>query len=909
MFSKFRIEAVERRARPAGEVTAKTREHPRSNALVSILVHTPAGSQVDAVLERLRPTSYRPIEVVVVTEDPTISDRIDLPAYVKLLVLSGSPSTAVAYNHAAASARGDYLAILPAHLYPIRPTWLTQMVVSLETDSTIAVGAPTTSFDASGNVRPVLHGGVVLGGRGSAPSFQPHPLCESPQADLPPEWQVDALDAGALLVRRSDFDEVGGFDRDFLCGFELLDLTLSLAQRGNVVVNRHAECRQTDPTALPDDLDEFIGAHNLRAFVEKWGARPTRTRIRQYLLDPKQRRRVAITLPPEELGVAAADHHLGRALGRAFEADGWIVTLVPPEEQALRALPGDIDLVISLTDSCDVRHAPRSSLKAAWVRKWVDRWIEKPWFETFDFVYAASSLAAEAISDRTQVQPLMLPPAIDLSEFIPGTAPPYFRNDYVFVGHNIGSGRLLQDVWDVRSDERALVLGTGWDSVPRFARYWRGELKREHLSNVFRGAKLTLDDTPRALKAYGLINDSALEALASGSLVLTDNESASNEYFDGELPVYRNWREFRAALDRFLTNDEARRELVDSLRSKVVTNHDVTAVPARMLAEAASAVYRPTFAIKVASPSPEAAPRWGDTHFGAGLAAALRARGFRARVDILPDWDDPVRQEVDVVILIRGRKSYVPKRGHINVLWLISHPDEISPLECDAYDLVLVASKRFAAHLQSRTSTPVHFFPQATDGRRFVPGEKAPGLTDRALFVGNSRGVDRPAVSWALEQQVPLTVYGKGWEDVLPDAVLAGEYVPNEELPMLYRSAGVVLNDHWPDMREHGFVSNRIFDVLGSGGVVVSDAVAGIEELFGSTVPVFRDAEELASIASSLLSDGALRQELSEKGSKLVHGHHTFERRAEQLVELLRPLLESHELDLAGSRPDLQGAY
>ena len=58
--------------------------------------------------------------------------------------------------------------------------------------------------------------------------------------------------------------------------------------------------------------------------------------------------------------------------------------------------------------------------------------------------------------------------------------------------------------------------------------------------------------------------------------------------------------------------------------------------------------------------------------------------------------------------------------------------------------------------------------------------------------------------------------------------VVAGRHVPNDELGALYASAGVVLSDHWADMRELGFVSNRTFDVLASGGRLFSDDVPGL---------------------------------------------------------------------------------
>ena len=71
---------------------------------------------------------------------------------------------------------------------------------------------------------------------------------------------------------------------------------------------------------------------------------------------------------------------------------------------------------------------------------------------------------------------------------------------------------------------------------------------------------------------------------------------------------------------------------------------------------------------------------------------------------------------------------------------------------------------------------------QATDPVLFHP---QPGLEDtgaEVLFVGNSRRVLRPVVRDALEAGLPLTVYGDLWDGLVPDGVVAGRSLPNDEL-------------------------------------------------------------------------------------------------------------------------------
>src|SRR5690606_5057123 len=146
-----------------------------------------------------------------------------------------------------------------------------------------------------------------------------------------------------------------------------------------------------------------------------------------------------------------------------------------------------------------------------------------------------------------------------------------------------------------------------------------------------------------------------------------------------------------------------------------------------------------------------------------------------------------------------------------NILWIISHPDQVPFEELEAFDLVYVASDSFAALLRQWIDVPALGLLQATDQSRFVPPARA-RATGGLFFAGNTRGQDRPVVRWAIELGLPLEMYGFGWGDAVPARSLRGERIPNAELPARYAAATAVLGDHWPAMVDFGFVSNRIFD-------------------------------------------------------------------------------------------------
>jgi glycosyltransferase involved in cell wall biosynthesis len=217
----------------------------------------------------------------------------------------------------------------------------------------------------------------------------------------------------------------------------------------------------------------------------------------------------------------------------------------------------------------------------------------------------------------------------------------------------------------------------------------------------------------------------------------------------------------------------------------------------------------------------------------------------------------------------------------------MSHPEEVSEAELDAADLVLGASVRLARELGRRTTTPVNVLPQGADGRRFSPGEPDPALATDVLFVGNSRAVARPAVLGALEAGLDLTLIGTGWERFVDPRRVLRPSVPNSDVGRWYRSAEIVLNDHWEEMRQWGLVSNRVFDVLACGGCVVSDELPGLTELLDGAVPTFSTTEELGATVRRLLADPEERAERVARGQRVVLAEHTWQHRARQLVQLV----------------------
>jgi hypothetical protein len=305
-----------------------------------------------------------------------------------------------------------------------------------------------------------------------------------------------------------------------------------------------------------------------------------------------------------------------------------------------------------------------------------------------------------------------------------------------------------------------------------------------------------------------------------------------------------------------------------------------------------------SFVITIAAPSARAAPKWGDWHLAQALARALGDLGHPVRVQSVGDADEPASRAADVQLVLRGKSPVRRTPGQRHVLWVISHPDLLTPAECDEADLVLVASTRFADELRARTSTPVRPMLQATDPHRFRPVTPDPRWAHPVTIVANARHTLRPIVADALAAGLRPAIVGRGWDKLVDPDLVVAEQVTNEQLAVVYSSAGVVLNDHWADMRTHGFASNRIFDTLACAAPLVSDDLPELDELFGEAVATYRDLDELRTAVDRALADPPAARARAAAGRELVLAHHTFDHRARELLDHLDHLTS----DPAGPR-------
>jgi GT2 family glycosyltransferase len=851
-------------------------------------------------------TSYPALEVIVIdnaSSDATLDylDSLETPFPVRVLAYEDNLSFAEANARGARHARGELLLFLNNDIEPFESGWLKELVCALDSDGVEAVGATLLhpeDLSLPEDAQPLVqHRAIRFCRRDDMIKGFNHGDGEGLwEGSFGIDSRAPAVTAACMLIASDSFERVGGFDGRYRYGTEDVDLGLKLLVGGgeSAGVGRSVLYHRESSTQnrASSEFRRLNRLENRRLFLERWAPQVAREyRLARLRCDPfwtdGSGARVAVTLTSLDVADGWGDWYSGHEIGDALERLGWRVTYVERKGDRWYELPEELDYVLSLMDPFDLRRVPAHVTTIAWIRNWTERWLERPWFERADVLLASSRGTAELIEERTGRRTIRFPLAVNPERFRPRPREERLAADYVFTGNWWGVDRDIQRALAPRNGERVAIYGKDWEQVPELAPYARGQLPYEQLPLLYPSAKLVLDDTQGPTLPYGALNARVFDALACGTLPVTNCVAGVRELFDEDFPVWDARETLRATLDELLGDERRRAELTARYRETVLTRHTYAHRAGELREILVEHEQRLGFCLKIGAPNRHVAPTWGDLHYAESIARELRRRGHRVQVHTLDEWEDEDGLSYDVVVHLKGLSRFHPKPGQFNVLWSISHPESLTGEECDGYDLVAVASPLFAAQLRERTRTPVVVLEQATDHWVMRP-DPCPELAHELVYVANSRNVLRPIARDLLPTRRDLAIWGSGWDGLIDTSRVLAEHLPNAEVHRVYSSAGIVLNDHWDDMREHGYISNRVYDALACGALVLSDDVPGLTERFGGdVVAVYRSRAELHELIERFLADPVERARRGELGRAAVLAQHTFAHRVEELLAIV----------------------
>jgi GT2 family glycosyltransferase/ribosomal protein L29 len=214
-------------------IPAKRESYPR----VSIIIPTRDAPDVFGVCLKsiFEKTSHPNFEVIVMDNETSDPGALELMKKypVRRIAFPGQFNFSRANNEGAAAATGELLLFLNNDTEIISGDWLQHLAYYGEQPEIGAAGALLAYEDQT-----VQHAGVALGMRGTAD----HIMRRFPRdvdgyaGSLVCAREVSAVTGACLMIRKTLFEEIGGFNPHFFTAYQDVDLCLRLRARGLRVI-------------------------------------------------------------------------------------------------------------------------------------------------------------------------------------------------------------------------------------------------------------------------------------------------------------------------------------------------------------------------------------------------------------------------------------------------------------------------------------------------------------------------------------------------------------------------------------------------------------------------------------------------------------------------------------------------
>jgi len=504
---------------------------------------------------------------------------------------------AKACNQGASAADGDYLVFLNNDT-KVQPGWLEESAKVLENDSDVgAVGSRLLYPNGS-----IQHAGVVMLGIDGVNSLLPrHVFVQEPSdsdfVNVPMLFQ--AVTAACMIVRKSDFDSVNGFDESYWNGSEDVDLSFKLTQAGKKIVYQPKSVVIHYESKSAEERHKAIKQNN-KLLRERWASRikpdviisgnqvreGTSQTIQPYLRNdasisvsrsqyinalicwlrkffvdrkdsPAKKLRFAVkTCTPTRNNLGWGDTPFANSLAKAFIRLGHICEVHTQDEW--NQADNHIDIVIHIKGL--FRYVPKPyNFNTLWI-------INHPELHTFeeinqfDVVFCASKLYLENLKNGVRIPCFYLPQATDDEVFNPSENNSTKDIDILFVGNNYYQKggicrKIVQDVLGTGKQYNLCVVGQGWRNVLD-ERYIKAEfVEWEKLPQLYGRAKIVLNDHQETMRRFGFVNNRTFDLAALKAFQISNYVEGIEEL---GIVTYQTPEDLQRKLDYFLDNKNER---------------------------------------------------------------------------------------------------------------------------------------------------------------------------------------------------------------------------------------------------------------------------------------------------------------------------------------------------------------
>lgn len=297
--------------------------------------------------------------------------------------------------------------------------------------------------------------------------------------------------------------------------------------------------------------------------------------------DDRTESRMKITFVVTEAGehVTAGDYFTANELGQALEKFGWKVSYIETTSKERYHIDKDTDIVVSMLESYDIRRIGLNNkhiIKVAWARNWFESWAEQPYIKHYDYILASSEVGVSYMEEVLKRKVHLLKIGTNTHRFDKKKEfNQEYLCDYCFTGSYWKEPREIMNMLYPEELQPYVfhLYGANWNYVEKFCKYDKGFVDYKDMPKIYNNTKILIDDANRVTKPFGSVNSRVFDALASGTLVITNGLLGAKDTFEDKLPTYSTSEELQETLRYYLEHEKEREELVTELQMFVREYH------------------------------------------------------------------------------------------------------------------------------------------------------------------------------------------------------------------------------------------------------------------------------------------------------------------------------------------------
>lgn len=483
-------------------------------------------------------------------------------------------------------------------------------------------------------------------------------------------------------------------------------------------------------------------------------------------------------------------------------------------------------------------------------------------------------------------------------------------HDILFVGRP-GYERISAK-WAIESGFEVALYGSGWKEIaPKD--FFKGDyIDNNELNKYYSSAKIVLNDTRDDMKKDGFISNRVFDVTASGGFLISDYMEEIEYFYGDSIPMFKTKEELKNLLDFYLSHPDERAKkakkaqeiTLKNFTNKVIAQNIINSLQNDKNTNKAKYVIKLPFSKNNKS--------IGDYWLIKDLVEGFKNNNVDIKEYFLEknkysydkfyedaknliyaqfknnDFSDIMGEHKNKMIYLYF-PTFVPRRGKFrNTEDEFKYNKDIELNNfLEYFDVIATpAKKKFEELIEYGYNAS--FVTQFTNPNKFKY-EYDENIKSELLFIG-STWYERESVKYAVELGYDVSVYGLGWKDKIPDKYIKGGFIDNNKVNSYYSSAKIVLSDHAEDLEEIGLVINRIYDATMAKAFVISEYSPYIEELYGDSIPMFKNKEEFKRLVDFYLNNKEAREEKIKKAYAITLENYTNSMIARKMINLFELL-------------------